>query len=206
MAHNRNHPKPRAVPKTAPELALPAVMTHVSRQAALLENQTIEAELVRARLADGYRAAGKDPWMPEAFDRAADVLDADGWRRLGIAVALLDVKTVAEALAKKPIRDVASHIHTAFFDFVTAHPLLTAALLRQSGQRTEEFARSFARYFGCRINGETPDVSDARLQQLDYHHLLDEAESARQTAQERMEYLKNLHAEQREQRRPRGKH
>ncbi len=199
-----------AVPKNAPAVDLPAIMAHARRQAAALDKQRVDMELVCARLADGYRAAGLLPWPQSAFfDAVADLeTDTDTDERLALAVSLLDLDTVRTALAELNLtgKHIAASMRAGFVDFARLHPLLTLNLLHQAPPRVEEFSRSFAMQMGFRIADESIADSLARLAQLDYGKLLADAEAARQAAQARMEYLKKKQEEEMARRRPRGKH
>jgi hypothetical protein len=91
---------------------------------------------------------------------------------------------------------VREQIRTAFVGLARELPLLTMELLRQSELRIEEFARNFIARLGATVAGETPQQSRDRLHRLDYARLLEEAEQAKVSAEERMEYIRKLQEEQ----------
>jgi hypothetical protein len=190
------------------DLSLPALRELFADAAGRLEGKAVEAELVRARLADRYRDAGLEPPLPEEFDALVRDLDGEGWRRLALAAGALDLEEVREALprllAPSP-GGVREQVEAAFVGLARATELLTMELLRQSPLRVEEFARHFLARLGAAVAGETVPQSRERLHRLDYGRLLAEAERAKLSAQERMEYLRKLQEEEDAQRPRRGK-
>src|SRR5208283_4064709 len=89
-----------------------------------------------------------------------------------------------------------AQVKEAFVGLALATPLLTMTLLRQSPLRVEEFARHFLARLGTAVSGETAAQSRERLERLDYGRLLAEAERAKVSAEERMEYLRQLQEDQ----------
>ena len=67
----------------------------------------------------------------------------------------------------------------------------------------EEFARHFCADWGLPIKDEKAEASAQRLHDIDFGRLMREAESARDSARDRMAYLRELQEKQEEQRRPR---
>jgi hypothetical protein len=63
-------------------------------------------------------------------------------------------------------------------------------------RRREEFVRHFIARIGGKILGEDPADSEDRLRRLDYGTLLEEAERASSSAEDRLAYLKKLQQEQ----------
>jgi len=162
-----------------------------------LENAEVEPDLVRARLADGYRDAGVNPPVPDAFDKLVPDLDAEAWRRLALAVCALNLPEVCATVPGLVGNAGAiAQVKEAFVGLALATPLLTMTLLRQSPLRVEEFARHFLARLGTAVSGETAAQSRERLERLDYGRLLAEAERAKVSAEERMEYLRQLQEDQ----------
>jgi hypothetical protein len=170
-----------------------------------LEGRPVEPELVRARLADGYRDLGLAPMAPERFDAAAAGMDDEAWRRLALAVTALRQEDVRAGL---PLlldgQGVAEQVKAGFVAPARELSLLTMELLRQSELRVEEFARQFIARLGAGVIGETPQHSRVRLHALDYARLLEEAEKAKVSAEQRMEYIRRLQ-EMQDRRSRRGK-
>lgn len=178
---------------SALDLDLAALVPHLQQAAPALEGRTIDPDLLRAQLADRYRDGGIAPMDPHKFEALASDLDAEAWRRLALAVAALELEPVRALLPRLlGERDAAAQVHEAFVDFARALPLLTMELLRKSPLRVEEFARAWAARLGATIRGETPEESREALRRLDYARLLADAERARQSAHERVEYLRKL--------------
>jgi hypothetical protein len=189
--------------RSAVELALPPLEAALAMRAPRLENAVVEPELVRARLADGYRDAQVAPVPPKTFDRLTAGLDAEAWRRLALVVGLVDQPAVRDALARLAAEvGAVRQVEEAFVGLARATPLLTMELFRQGPLRVEEFARHFLARLGALVAGETVAQSRERLERLDYESLLAEAERARESAEGRMNYLRRLQEEQ-DQRRPR---
>jgi hypothetical protein len=205
----------KKIPTMAPDISRPAAprveweLTQLAgrlRDAAPpLEAKDVEGVLVHARLADHYRDIGLAPPDPEIFELQSCDLDAEGWRRLALAVAVLDdtpLRAVLAALA--PLVPVASQVESGFLGLARDVAPLTVALVRQNAIRAEEFARQFAARLGVAIAGETREESRRRLHALDYKRLLAEAEQAKQAARQKMERLRQQQS-QADQRRRRGK-
>jgi hypothetical protein len=192
----------------APRVALDlgALTTGFAANVSRFEGQDVEPDLVRARLADHCRDAGLEPMLPEEFDGLVENLDDESWRRLALAVSALDLPAVRQALPEVlGVRPLCAVIAEAFVRLARETPLLTLELLRQSPLRIEEFARQFLARLGAAVRGETHEVSRARLARLDYAWLLAEAEQAKVSAEERMEYIRKLQEQQEARRSRRGK-
>ena len=189
-----------------PELDLAQLQTTLTGAAPRYVGQSIEQDLLRARLADGCRDAGQTPLAPEEFDALADGLDEEAWRRLALLVEVLGLETVRAALPLlAEARALRGLVGTALTGLARETPLLTLELLRQSPLRVEELARRFIALLGGSVLGETQKVSHARLERLDYGRLLAEAERAKKAAAERVEHLRKLQDEQEARRPGRGK-
>ena len=89
--------------------------------------------------------------------------------------------------------------------FVGDTRLLSLPLLTQSRLRAEEFGRFLIGRIGADVEGESVEESLHWLTRFNYNNLLDEAERARTTAQERLAYLQKLQDEQEAANAPRGK-
>jgi hypothetical protein len=186
------------------KLDLAAVQARIAE--AVRASVSPDADLTRARLADRCRDVNLTPVLPEEFDRAAAALDAEGWRRLAVLVAALDLEPVRAALVPLantwPMHQVVS---AAFTGLAQDTPLLTLEVLSQSAQRVEELTRRFLAALRAGIAGETSEISKRRLDLLDYGKLLAEAEKAREAAADRAERLRKLQEEQESRRSRRGK-
>jgi hypothetical protein len=192
--------------KGPPELDLAGLLAHLSGAVARQGEGQADPALVRARLADRCRDAGVAPLLPDEFDRLAEGLDAEAWRRLALLVGTLDLDAVRAALpalvVARPLADLAA---AAFTGLARDTPLLSMELLRQGPLRVEELARRFVAALGATVRGETAKVSRQRLERLDYGRLLAEAEHAREAAAARVERLRRLQEEREASRPRRGK-
>jgi type II secretory ATPase GspE/PulE/Tfp pilus assembly ATPase PilB-like protein len=173
----------------------------------LMENgqQQIDIELVHARLADHYRDIELDFIAPKDFRALAEQLDEESQQRFALTVAGLENETLKEALPKCLKKDAAQQVRICFFAFAIDTDLLTIELLQQSPLRVEEFARQFLARLGAEIENETHAESQQRLMRLDYRRLLKDAEQAKASAEERMDYLRQLREEQESRLARRGK-
>jgi hypothetical protein len=191
----------------APALDLARLQVSVSAGVGRYAGQPVDADLVRARLADGCRVAVLPPLLPTEFDALAVELDEEAWRRLAILIGLLDLDEVRAALAGLSSGNSALEklLAAAFVGLARQTSLLTLELLRQSPLRVEELARKFVAALGAGVRGEAARVSQQRLKRLDYGRLLAEAEQARQSAAERVEKLRKLQEEHQKRGPRRGK-
>jgi len=165
--------------------------------------QKVDIQLVHARLADHYRDMELNFIAPQDFQILVEQLNEEGRQRLALAVAGLDHDELKKALGLKT--DGVEQIKHCFFNFAMETNLLTMELLRQSPLRVEEFARQFLASNGADIEGETKAESQQRLARLDYRRLLNEAEQAKASAEERMDYLRQLRENQERRLGRRGK-
>jgi len=193
--------RPRGRP--AVEVTLPPLEAVLAAAVPCLEKVVAEPDLLRARLADAYRDGQLEPPLPETFDARTADLDAEGWRRLALAVTALDHAPLRATLPRL-VRDgdTTRQMEEAFIGLALATSLLTMELLRQGPLRVEEFARQLLARLGAQVAGETVEHSRERLERLDYECLLSEAERARESAEGRMDYLRKLQ-EEKDRRRPR---
>ena len=176
------------------------------RESADLENTTVDLDLVRARLADGFRDAGRQPLPPAQFPALTHGLDSEGIKRLALAFKSFDLPQVPQALPsllKTP--DMLAFLSQGFIEPCRSARLLTMSLLRTSPLRCEEFARTFIKALGAAILSETPAQSQDRLNRIDYARLCADAERARLSAEDRVQYLRKLQEEQEAKLGPRGK-
>jgi hypothetical protein len=189
-----------------PDLDLAVLQTQLAGAVSRHAGRPIEAELFRARLADGCRDAGVPPLLPEELDALVRELDEEAWRRLAVLTSALDLEAVRGVLgALAEVRPLAELVDAAFAGLTRRTPLLTLELLRQSRLRVEELARKFAAGLGAALAGESPQESRRQLERLDYERLLAQAERAKEAARERAERLRKLQDEQERTRPRRGK-
>jgi hypothetical protein len=123
-----------------------------------------------------------------------DPLDAEGRGRFALAVALLDepeVRSRAAALfaALRP------SVGPVVVDLAYRTAPVTLELVRESPLRAEEFCRHLIAHLGAGVRGESAEESARQLERLDYGRLLAEAERAKMSAADRLEYLRKLQAE-----------
>lgn len=190
-----------------PELLLPWVTGYYSYTAPRMEGQEVSLDLWRARFADYCRDVQLAPIPPQQFLDMATKLDEEGRRRLAVAISALDgepVRKLLPALAAQH-KGLEAVVWKGFINLAHEKALLTMAVLNQSEIRIEEFARHFAAAFNLKIAGETPQQSRQELHRLDFERLTEEAKRARNSAEEQMEYLRQLQEEEEARRRPRGK-
>jgi hypothetical protein len=199
---------PVATPAEAPveiEWELGVATAQIRSLATALESREVEPQLIRARLADHYRDLEIEPMPPDLFDQLVQDLDVEAWRRMALAVGVLDHPQIRSALVTGNT-PVAIQVRLGFVGLALDTDALTLSLLRQSDVRVEEFARQLAAHLDVAWRGESAQESRNRLEQLDYKRLLAEAERAKQQADKRMGYLRKQHEENMARRRSRGKH
>jgi hypothetical protein len=188
------------------EWHLEQLIARVRDEAPALEARDIDAALVHARLADQYRDLGLAPPNVALFEQNSANLDVEGWRRLALAVAILDDAALLPALLEiAPRVPVAVQVENGFLAVARETAPLTVALVRQSAIRAQEFGRHLAMRLGFGIAGESLEQSRAILKSLDYKRLLTEADVAKAAAQEKMERLRQKQMEADMLRRRRGK-
>ena len=199
-------PAAPASPKAShPAWDVTVLTSYIQSQAPQWEQRSVEAALVEARLGDRMRDELLSPLPSGQFAQLVSSLDANGWRRLALATGAFDlpvIRCVLPALAA--IHVLPQHAYGGLVRLAAGTDVLPLALLGQSEVRAEEFARHFAAHLCVAILGEKPELSQAILQRLDYRRLLAEAERARGSAEEQLEYLRKLQAAQ-DQGRRRGK-
>jgi hypothetical protein len=188
------------------DLDLGPVKARFTEMVPRLAGRKVPQDLVRARLADHCRDVGLEPVLPDDFAGWSSGLDDEGWRRLALAGSALDVAEVKGAFSTlRGERAVGSFLDDAFISPARELTLLTMELLQQSPLRVEEFTRQFLVRLGAGVKGETDAVSVQQLARLDYARLLEQAEKAKVSAEERMEYIRKLQQEQEARRPRRGK-
>ena len=134
----------RREPGARPAVALAPLCAWIAADVPRWEGATVEPELLRARLADGYRDATLVPLPPATFDALATGLEDEAWRRLALVVDALDFPEVRAALPALLRSPVDQQVREAFVEFARTTELLKLDLLRQSPLRVEEFTRSGA--------------------------------------------------------------
>jgi hypothetical protein len=177
-----------------------------SYAAAGLAGRAIVAELVRARLADGLRDLGIEPPTPQEIDRRVSGFDEHAWGRVAIAASVFEIESLRQTLGQRFAGGNALPlIETGFLALARDLDLLPLPVLCQSETRIEELARQFSQRLDVGIEGESAAESAERLRRLDYARLLAEADRAKSSAEEQMDYLRKLQEEEAGRRRPRGK-
>jgi hypothetical protein len=178
-------------PQQRAEIALSAVMVALQGPLARLEKKHLEPALVRARLGDWVRDCGLVPPAPVLVGKWLAPLDEEGWRRLALLLAAIEVDGVDVAVARSAARhDAEWLVKNALVAVAAGTPLLTLSLLRDSSVRVEELARVWLAALDVAIAGETAAESAERRRRIDYGRLLSEAERAKKEAEERMEELR----------------
>jgi hypothetical protein len=185
---------------------LKAIQGQLSAGVAEWAGRPTDADLVRARLADGCRDADLDPLKSEDVDAMVSRLNDEDWRRLAVLAGALDVDAVRAALAALAgARPLVELVDVALVGLARSTPLLTLDLLRQSPLRVEELARKFVARLGAAVAGESAQESRRHLERLDYERLLDEAERAKTAAEKQSQHLRQLQDRQEQNRARRGK-
>ena len=182
---------------------LAALVLRAGELAQSLENAPVDAALVRARFADRCRDAGAALVAVADFDAQVSSLDEGAWRRLRLLVDLLDLDAARSAFARVTTQRGAATSLEASSRVAREKRLLTPTLLRASGPRVEELTRAWASGLGVAIEGESPEVSRAALERLDYARLMQQALEARRLAAERMKYLEGAQEADDQKRAPR---
>lgn len=159
--------------------------------------------LVRARLADACRDSRVRPVSGAQFRAAWETLDQSEQHRFALAVAGFDDEALIQRLDFFSQDGTALSLMERITKFCQRLPFLTLEVLRQSDIRLEEFARHYCADWQVPIAGEEATHSAARLNEIDFGRLMNEAEAARGSAKERMAYLRELQAKQEADRRPR---
>jgi hypothetical protein len=189
-----------------PMLALPVLLRWYTDAVPRFVGKSIEPDLVCARIGDACRDANIDPVVPEDFDDAAKGLHEPGWQRLALAASALDLPAMRKVLPQLAGDcGPAMALVTGLTGHARQTPLLTLDLLWQSAFRIEEFARGLLARLEIGVAGENDEQAAQRLERLDYARLLAEAENARVSAEDRMEYIRRLQEEEEKRRPRRGK-
>ena len=194
-------------PELAPSVVVDLHSLEQDYQEYIMENgqQEVDIALIHARLADHYRDMELDFITPNDFRSLTEQLDEAAQQRLALLVAGLDNEVLKQAIPKCVKTDVKQQVRICFLSFAIETDLLTIELLRQSSLRVEEFARQFLKRLGAGIEDETYAESKQRLKRLDYRSLLNQAKQAQVSAEERMDYLRQLQEEQERRMGRRGK-
>ncbi|MCA8989190.1 MAG: hypothetical protein KDA78_16200 [Planctomycetaceae bacterium] len=167
------------------------------------ETQPNILPLVRARFADACRDVSVRPVTGEEFRTAWKQLDPSDQYRIALSVSALEVDIVLGRVPEFSPEGSAATLLIRLVEFSQRLPLLKLDVLQQSDIRLEEFTRHFCADWELPIQGEESAQSEARLREIDFGRLMREAESARDSAEERMAYLRKLQEDEEQTRRPR---
>jgi hypothetical protein len=184
-----------APPPPQVSLDLAVLQEHAAQSAALLAGAEVNLDLVRARLGDACRDAGVRPVPPAQLEPMLASLDEEARRRFALGVAVLQHVEIASRAPAIFARFGGGSVATQLLVLVGATGPLTMGLLRESPLRAQEFTRHLIRHLLALVKGERPEESVRQLQRLDYGRLLEEAERAKMSASERLEYLRKLQEE-----------
>lgn len=176
------------------ELDLAVLQDAAAGLAAALAASDVDLDLARARLADRCRDAGVRPTHPLRLGPMLEALDPEGRRRFALVVALLEEPEITPYAAAL-LAGLRPGVGPAVVGVVVATGPLTLELVRESPLRAQEFCRHLVAHLGAAVRGETARESAGRLERLDYGRLLEEAERAKMSASERLEYLRKLQEE-----------
>lgn len=192
--------------KTAgqPSVDLDLLIATFGRACGSWDSISVLGSLVRARLADHCRDAGVRPVSETAFESCWSSFDDEHQQRFAVLISACELDIVAELI---PIHcagaDDALPVVEQIQKLTKQLELLPVELLLQSDIRLEEFSRHFCKGWGLDIEDESKTASAKRLNDIDFSRLLQEAEQARTSAQDRLEYLRELQQEEEKTRRPR---
>jgi hypothetical protein len=182
----------------APSVDHGALVVRLTHGVAHWMGRSPEPELIRARLADGFRDSNLAPPTPEELDPQLTALDDEAWLRLGVMAFAFDLPDLRAALTTLATsRSPLGLLEGGFIHVARKTPLLKIELLGRSLVRAEELGRRMLSGLGAAVTGETPDESKERANRIDYERLLAEADRAKHAAQSRMEQLKKLQDERR---------
>lgn len=159
--------------------------------------------LVRARIADACRDAGARPVTELQFLARWAALENEVASRFCLLTVALPLSEVAHRLAVICRNGSADDALDTLQNLAVRLKFLTIQVLRESDLRLEEFARHFCAAWGLEIRDETEACSSARLHAIDFGRLMQEAEAARGSAEDRLAYLRKLQEEQDKTRRTR---
>lgn len=148
-----------------------------------------DAELLQARLGDHLRDMGHTPPGTDVLASMLGELDESAFRRLAVAVTLLQYEDVRIPLQPLIESGSVAQLITGLAATAREMPSIDLPLLARSMVRAEEFARRLARALDITFDGEDPRRSAERLSRIDYQRLLAKVDAAKLTAEERMEAL-----------------
>jgi hypothetical protein len=183
-----DRPPPPAPPTeaiVAPEsipVHLPALIEGLRDVLADLEPSTLDADVVRAKLADVCRGFSLEPLDPLELDHLAAGFDRGAWERMGVLVLAMERGAVGEGLRRALSGRVRGAVRGGLIEAAQGSPLLTLDLLRSAPLRLEELARRFVLGLGASIAGESVEASRKALERLDYGRLMAEADRAKRVA------------------------
>jgi hypothetical protein len=150
-----------------------------------LDDAAIDADVVRAKLADICRSFGIEPLDPLELDSFTTSFDRGGWERMALLVLAAERGGLGEGLKRALSGRVRSAVRGGFVEASRSSPLLTLELLRTAPLRLEELARRFVLGLGASVAGEELENTKRALERLDYGRLLAEADRAKRAAAER---------------------
>lgn len=182
-------------PPAAPGIYINALGAAMMASLNAMEKSVVDLDLIRARLADFCRDHELQPLEPDEFMRDARSLDVESQKRFALAVAGLDDAATRKAFGRIAQSSAAGAM-SLLLEFAREHNLLTIELIIESPLRREELVRHFIARLGSPVAGETESDAKDRLRRLDYRMLLQEAERAKLSAEERLAYLKKLQEQQ----------
>ena len=187
-----------------PSIQLDSLIGRFGQAAGFWESQPQPEVLVRARLADAFRDLKLQPIPRSEFQDLWNHFDDEQRLRFCILVDGLEIPEFPAVVQKQgPQVGRASNLVLPLVNLNVQLQYLTCAVLRESDIRLEEFSRHFCAKWELSIHGETPAASSARLHEIDFGRLMQEANAARASAEERLAYLRTLQEEQEKTRRPR---
>lgn len=160
--------------------------------------------LARARFADLCRDVDVMPMSGQVFQKCWSSLNQPQQQRLCLQINAIPHPSVLTRLSTLCEEKRGPEVPFEMLRSTAVRlDLLTLDMLAESDVRLEEFARHFCAAWKLQIEGESDASSQARLHEIDFEHLMKEANAARGIAEERLEYLRTLQKNQEETRRPR---
>lgn len=148
--------------------------------------------LVRARFADACRNAGVRPVVAGVFSENWEPLDAEAQLRLALFVSAMELEAVGRRIPLFADEGTGAAALGRLCQLSGRLELLTSEVLENSDIRLEEIARHFCAEWGLSIQGERKAHSGNRLREIDFSRLMAEARAARDSAEDRMAYLREL--------------
>lgn len=186
-----------------PSIELDSLIAKFGQAAGFWTSQPQAEVLVRARLADACRDLKLRPPMGVEFQNCWSQLNEEQRLRFCILTDGLEVPELAAAVQRLCTKGVAEPVLSLLQQQTAQLQYLSGSILQESDIRLEEFARHFCAAWKVEIQGESPAASAARLHAIDFGRLMQEANAARASAEERLAYLRELQEEQEKTRRPR---